>query len=54
MIVEYLCFGDLLDLLRHSKQNDAPTNLEVKDFLKFAYDIASGMSHLAANNVSYR
>lgn len=59
MIVEFLACGDLLDLLRRSRETDNKkdvpcTFLSEQDFINFSYDVACGMAHIAAANVSFR
>ena len=59
MIVEVMQSGDLWHLLRKSKKHADAKNVPInemineKEFLQFAIDIANGMSHIAASNVSY-
>ena len=59
MIVEVMPSGDLCNLLRKSKTRASEKGMPIvdmideKEFLQFAVDIASGMAHLAAHNVSY-
>lgn len=58
MIVEVMPSGDLCNLLRKSKKRASEKGMPIvdfideKEFLQFGVDIASGMSHLAAHNVS--
>lgn len=59
MIVEFLACGDLLDLLRRSRETDNKkdvpcTFLSEQDFINFSYDVACGMAHIAAANIVHR
>ena len=62
VLIEYIPYGDLLGFLRRSRGLDdkyyndpdiiPKTNLTSNQLLKFAFEIADGMSFLTFNNVS--
>ena len=64
MLIEYVPFGDLLGYLRKSRGlNDTyykdpdikpQTNLRSQQLMKFAWQIADGMSYLSSKSVSLR
>ena len=64
MLIEYVPFGDLLGYLRKSRGlNDTyykdpdikpKTNLRSQQLMKFAWQIADGMSYLSSKSVSLR
>ena len=64
MLIEYVPFGDLLGYLRKSRGlNDTyykdpnikpQTNLRSQQLVKFAWQIADGMSYLLSKSVSLR
>ena len=64
MLIEYVPFGDLLGYLRKSRGlNDTyykdpdikpQTNLKSQQLMKFAWQIADGMSYLSSKSVSLR
>ena len=63
MLIEYVPFGDLLGYLRKSRGlNDTyykdpdikpKTSLASQQLMKFAWEIADGMSYLSSKRVSY-
>ena len=64
MLIEYVPFGDLLGYLKKSRGlNDTyykdpdikpKTNLRSQQLLKFAWQVADGMSYLSSKSVSLR
>ena len=64
MLIEYVPFGDLLGCLRKSRGlNDTnsrdpdikpQTNLRSQQLMKFAWEIADGLSYLSSKSVSLR
>ena len=62
MLIEYVPFGDLLGYLRKSRglsdtyykdqDNKPKTNLRSQQLVKFAWQVADGMSYLSSKYVS--
>lgn len=54
-ILEYMAGGDLLHFLRKTKKEESTgyvtTMLPEKELIKYAYDIVSGMAHIASQKV---